>query len=66
MPTPIPTIDPHVLATHTALFDLWFPLADLPIPPDAKDELAPIANQVRSDMLQEFAESESLMGSWPL
>jgi hypothetical protein len=62
MPTPIPTIDPHVLATHTALFDLWFPLADLPIPPDAKDELAPIANQVRSDMLQEFAESESLMG----
>jgi hypothetical protein len=62
MPAPIPTIDPHVLATHTALFDLWFPLADLPIPPDAKDELAPIADQVRSGMLQVFAKSEPLIG----
>jgi hypothetical protein len=62
MPTPTPTIDPRVLATHIALFDLWFPLADLPIPPDVKVQVAPIADQVRAGMLQEFEESESLMG----
>ena len=62
MPTPTPTIDPRVLETHIALFDLWFPLADLPIPPDVKVQVAPIADQVRAGMLQEFEESESLMG----
>jgi hypothetical protein len=62
MPKPMPLIPPQVAATHAALFDLWFPLPDLPIPPAVKDQIAPIADQVRSGMLQAFDGSASIMG----
>ncbi len=62
MPKHVPLIDPQVLTTHAALFDLWFPLADLPIPPDVKVQVAPIADQVSTGMLLKFGESESFIG----
>jgi len=62
MPKPIPLIDPQVVRTHTVLFDLWFPLADFPIPPDVKAQVAPIADRVRPEMLKNFGGSESFMG----
>lgn len=62
MQKPAPLIDPLVVVTHSALFDLWFPLSDLPIPPEVKAQLAPVADQVRTGMLQKFNASESFIG----
>ncbi|MCB1465454.1 MAG: hypothetical protein KDJ90_24220, partial [Nitratireductor sp.] len=46
-----------VAATHAALFDLWFPLADLGLPPDVEPGIAEIATQVSAGMLQAFSQS---------
>src|SRR5260221_11524444 len=60
MPT-APTIDPQLIAkTHSAIFDTWFPLDELPILPSVKPEIAAIATQVSTGMLQAFSGS-SLM-----
>src|SRR5258708_39285660 len=57
MPNP-PAVDPQLIAkTHAALFDMWFPLAELPIPPAAKPGIAAIADQVSAGMLKAFTNS---------
>jgi hypothetical protein len=57
MPT-TPTIDPQLIAkTHSAIFDTLFPLDELPILPSVKPEIAAIATQVSTDMLQAFSGS---------
>jgi hypothetical protein len=55
-----PTIDPHIAKTHSAIFDTWFPLDELPILQSVKPEIAAIAAKVSTDMLQAFSHS-SLM-----
>jgi GMC oxidoreductase len=50
-------IDPAVAKTHQALFDTWFPLADLPIPAPVKPDVAAIAKTVSAAMLQAFSQS---------
>jgi GMC oxidoreductase len=58
-----PAIDPTLVAkTHGALFDLWFPLADLPIRASAKPDIAAIAAQVNAGMLKEFSQSQVMGG----
>jgi hypothetical protein len=53
-----PAIDSQLIAkTHAALFDTWFPLAKLPIPPSVEPEIAAIAAQVSAGMLQSFLTS---------
>jgi hypothetical protein len=49
MPNPPPPLSP-LAATHNALFELWFPLSELPIPPSIQPEIAAIAAVV-SDQL---------------
>ena len=50
------TPDPQLIAkTHAAMFDMWFPLDELPLPPDAKPEIAAIAAKVSAGMLEAFA-----------
>ena len=58
-PTPI---DPLIVATHGALFAMWFPLSELPIPPSAKPDIAAIADQVSAGMLEFFATSPLTKG----
>lgn len=47
-------IDPLVQATHQALFDLWFPQAELPLAPAIVAEIAAIAANVSEGMLCAF------------
>jgi hypothetical protein len=57
----LPTIDPQLIEkTHSAIFDTWFPLDELPIPPSVKPEIAAIATQVSAGMFRAFSGS-SLM-----
>jgi hypothetical protein len=50
------TPDPRLIAkTHAAMFDLWFPLDELPLPPDAKPEIAAIAAKVNAGMFEGFS-----------
>ena len=56
------TIDPGIVKTHQALFDTWFPLEDLPIPPAIKPEIASIAEAVSKGMLQAFSQSPAISG----
>ena len=57
MPT-APTIDPQLLAkTHSAIFDTWFPLDELPILQSVKPEIAKIATKVSVGMLKAFSRS---------
>ena len=52
-----PAVDPKLIAkTHDALFDTWFPLEGLPIPPSVKPEIAAIAAKVSAGMFQTFSE----------
>jgi GMC oxidoreductase len=52
-----PPIDSQLIArTHSALFETWFPLEELPILPSVKPEIAAIAANVSSNMLQAFSE----------
>ena len=53
-----PNADPQVIArTHAAMFDTWFPLDELPIPPSVKPEIAAIAAKVSAGMLEAFTDS---------
>jgi choline dehydrogenase-like flavoprotein len=48
-----PNADPQLIAkTHAAMFDTWFPLDALPIPPSVKPEIAAIAAKVSAGMLE--------------
>ena len=52
------TIDPLLIAqTHTALFDTWFPLKELPMQESIKPKIAEIAAKVSADTLQTFSSS---------
>ena len=58
-----PNADPQLIArTHAAMFDTWFPLDELPIPPSVKPEIAAIAAKVSAGMLEAFTDS-SLMSA---
>jgi hypothetical protein len=51
-------IDPKLVQkTHCAMFDTWFPLDELPLPPSVKPEIAEIAAKVREEMFKAFADS---------
>jgi hypothetical protein len=55
MPAPS-TPDPRLIAkTHAAMFDMWFPLDELPLPPDTKPEIAAIAAKVNVGMFEAFS-----------
>ncbi|MGB3329475.1 MAG: GMC family oxidoreductase N-terminal domain-containing protein [Thermomicrobiales bacterium] len=43
--------------THTALFDLWFPLPELGLPPDVEPTIAGIAAEVSKGMFAAFSQS---------
>ena len=43
--------------THEALFDLWFPLSQLGLPPEAKQSIAEISAEVSKGMLAAFEQS---------
>jgi len=58
-----PKPDPRVLKTHAALFDTWFPVDTLPIPPTIKQEIAQIATKVSANMLSEFSDPNSTFGA---
>ncbi|WP_423067399.1 GMC family oxidoreductase N-terminal domain-containing protein [Devosia sp. CN2-171] len=50
-----PPVNPaDIQKTHQALFDLWFPLSELGLPPVAEQEIATLATEVSSDTLAEF------------
>ncbi len=53
---------PVLIATHDALFQLWFPLKQLKISPAERKELGEIATRVSDGMYQAFSES-SLLGA---
>ncbi len=50
-------IDPNIAKTHAVLFDTWFPIEQLPIPPAIAPDIANIAAQVSAGMLQAFSQS---------
>lgn len=43
--------------THEALFNLWFPLSDLGLPPDVEQAIAGISDEVSKGMLAAFDQS---------
>ena len=49
-----------LLATHSALFQFWFPLSKLKIDPALKAEVTPIASAVDASMFAAFQESALL------
>ncbi len=56
--TPTAEIDPaDVATTHQALFDLWFPLTELGLPPDVEQSIGEIAAEVNKGMLAAFVQS---------
>jgi hypothetical protein len=47
-----PLVVPAAVAqTHALLFEVWFPLQQLPIPPHIRPDIEEIAGQVSSAML---------------
>jgi hypothetical protein len=51
-------VDAQLVAkTHVAMFDTWFPLDELPLPPSVKPEIAEIAAKVSAGMLEAFEAS---------
>ena len=57
MPT-APAVDPQLIAkTHAAIFDMWLPLDELPMPPSVKPKIAVIAAEVSAGMLRAFSGS---------
>jgi hypothetical protein len=55
-----PGIDLRVAKTHAALFDMWFPIEELPIAPAIKSDIAGIAAELREAMLAAFSQSPLL------
>ncbi|UWZ83656.1 GMC oxidoreductase [Occallatibacter riparius] len=49
-----------VAQTHAVLFTLWFPVEQLPIPPQILPEIQAIATQVSAGMLEAFSQSTFL------
>jgi hypothetical protein len=47
--------------THAALFDTWFSLEELPIPPSIKPDIAAIAAKVSKAMLEGFSQSPGIL-----
>ena len=56
----MPTVPPAIAKTHALLFELWFPLQQLPIPPQIQAEIEGIAEVVSAAMLSSFAGSSFL------
>ena len=56
----LPVIPAAVAQTHALLFQLWFPLQQLPIPEQIRPEIEEIAGKVQSAMLAAFSESSFL------
>jgi choline dehydrogenase-like flavoprotein len=54
--------DPRFVKTHQALFDTWFPVDTLPIPPAIRPDIAQIARQVSNAMLAAFSDPNSPFG----
>jgi len=52
-----PLVPPAIAKTHALLFDLWFPVQQLQIPPQILPEIEEIAGTVRNGMLASFADS---------
>ena len=46
--------------THRAMFDTWFPLDQLELPPTVKAEIAEIASQVSTGMWEAFSGSDGM------
>lgn len=57
---PLPVIPAAVAQTHALLFELWFPLQQLPIPLHIRPDIEEIAGQVSSAMLASFDQSAFL------
>jgi hypothetical protein len=57
---PLPVVPAAVAQTHALLFELWFPLQQLPIPPHIRPDIEEIAVQVSSAMLASFGQSPFL------
>lgn len=55
-----PVVPAAVAQTHALLFELWFPVKQLPIPPEIRPEIEAIATQVKAGMLASFAQSSFL------
>lgn len=56
--TPVVEINPEdVEQTHQALFDLWFPLSELGLPPDVEEAIAEIATEVSKGMFAALSQS---------
>jgi len=56
--TPSAAIDAEDVAkTHEALFELWFPLPEFGLPPEAEQTIAGIAAEVSKGMLAAFVQS---------
>jgi hypothetical protein len=53
-------VDPLVVRTHHALFETWFPLAELSIPSAIRSDVASIAASVSREMLEGFGKSPGL------
>ena len=56
----LPVLPAAVAQTHALLFELWFPLQKLPIPPQIRSDIEEIAAQVNSAMLASFSQSSFL------
>lgn len=56
----MPVVPAAIAKTHALLFDLWFPVQQLPIPPQIRPEIEQIAIGVSSAMLSSFAQSSFL------
>lgn len=57
----LPLVSPTDLAaTHEALFQFWFPLKRLKIPPEERSEITEIARSVSAGLYQAFAQSSLL------
>lgn len=56
----LPVVPAPVVQTHAVLFQLWFPLQQLPIPAQIRPEIEEIAGQVQTAMLSSFVQSSFL------
>jgi choline dehydrogenase-like flavoprotein len=56
----MPVVPPAIAKTHTLLFELWFPVSKLDIPPQILPEIEQIATKVSGDMLSGFVQSPFL------
>lgn len=55
----MPVVPVAIAKTHALLFDLWFPIQQLPVPSQIRPEIEQIAIGVSNAMLSSFAQSSS-------